>query len=305
MKHPSVLLLGGGGFLGSALAGHLCRRGWPVHMVGRNPAGNLDNGIVFHKGSMADSALLKTVLPECNLVIHLASATTPGSSAGNPMVEAETNILPTLKFLDTFRDCKNRWMIFVSSGGTLYGNPETVPVSEKQALRALSYHGAGKIAIEAFLQAFAHDSGNPVTILRPSNFYGPGQSLRRGFGFIRTVLEHARTNTEVKIWGDGSTVRDFLYIDDMVKSIQAVLGAGPHSDVYNIGSGEGHSLNDVIKTVETVCGRKLRVQYSPARQVDVQRVVLDCARIRSRLGWEPETSLEEGVRLTWQWLLHQ
>jgi len=305
MKHPSILLLGGGGFLGSALAGHLCRGGWPVHIVGRSPVKNFEGSAVFHQGSMADSGLMKTVLPQCEVVIHLASATTPGSSAGNPMAEAETNILPTLKFLDTFRDCKNRWMIFVSSGGTLYGNPETVPVKEKQPLRALSYHGAGKIAIEAFLHAFAHDSGNPVTILRPSNFYGPGQPLRRGFGFIRTVLEHVRTDTEVKIWGDGSTVRDFLYIDDMIKSIQSVLNAGPHTDSYNVGSGEGHSLNDVIGTVEKVCGKPLRVQYSPARQVDVQRVVLDCLKIREKLGWEPETSLEEGIRLTWHWMLQQ
>ncbi|ABW66333.1 NAD-dependent epimerase/dehydratase family protein [Desulfosudis oleivorans] len=305
MKHPTVLLLGGGGFIGRALAGHLCRTGGPVHVVGRNPVKNFEGGAVFHQGSMADRSLLESILPQCDVVIHLASATTPGSSAGRPLAEADTNILPTLKLLDMFRDCGNRWMIFVSSGGTLYGNPETVPVNESQPLCPLSYHGAGKIAIEAFLHAFAHDSGKHVTILRPANVYGPGQPLSQGFGFIRTVLEHARMDTEVKIWGDGSTVRDFLYIEDMIKGIESVMNADPHTDTYNIGSGEGHSLNNVIKTVEKVCGRPLKVQYSTARQVDVRKIVLDCSKIMEKTGWKPETSLEEGVRLTWQWMLHQ
>lgn len=305
MKHPSVLLLGGGGFLGSALAGYLCSKGWRVHAVGRSSAGNLGKDMVFHQGSMADSALMKTVLPQCEVVIHLASGTTPGSSAGKPLVEADTNIVPTLKFLDIFRNCGNQRMIFISSGGTLYGNPATIPVNEEHALRSLSYHGAGKIAIEAFLQAFAHDAGKHVTILRPSNVYGPGQSLRQGFGFIRTVLEHARMDTEIKIWGDGTSVRDFLYIDDMIKNIETVMNAGPHTDVYNVGSGEGYSLNAVIQTAEKVCGRTLKVEYSPARQVDVQKVVLDCAKIKKKLVWKPETSLDDGIRLTWQWMLSQ
>lgn len=305
MNHPTVLLLGGGGFLGRALATHLCRKGGSVHIVGRSPVCNLDKNMVFHQGSMADSVLVETVLPQCEVVIHLASGTTPGSSAGKPVAEADTNIVPTLRFLDTFRNCGNRRMIFVSSGGTLYGNPETVPVNEKHALRSLSYHGAGKIAIEAFLQAFAYDSGKQVTILRPANVYGPGQSMRQGFGFIRTVFEHLRLGTEMNIWGDGTVVRDFLYIDDMLRSIEAVINADPHTDVYNVGYGKGYSLNAVIQTVEKVCGRTLQVRYSPARQVDVRKVVLDCARIREKLGWQPETSLEEGIRLTWQWMLRQ
>jgi UDP-glucose 4-epimerase len=253
---------------------------------------------------MEDKSLIESLLPECDTVIHLASGTIPGSSAGKPVVEADMNIVPTLKFLDIFRHCGNQRLIFVSSGGTLYGNPEKIPVNETHTLCPLSYHGAGKIAIEAFLQAFAYDSGKEVTILRPSNIYGPGQLLRQGFGFIRTVLEHLKVDTEMEIWGDGSIVRDFLYIGDMLKSIDAVINADPHTDVYNIGYGKGYSLNVVISTVEKVCGRTLKVKYLPARQVDVQRVVLDCSKIREILKWKPETSLEKGIELTWQWMVH-
>jgi len=304
MKDPSALLLGGGGFLGSSLAGRLCCKGWRVHVVSHSPGGYTHQNIFYHQGSIEDRSLVEAFLPECTVVVHLASGST-GSSVGQPVQEAEINVLPTLKFLDVFKNWENRRMIFISSGGTLYyGNPENVPVNEQCALRPLSYHGAGKIAIEAFLHAFAHETGKEVTILRPSNVYGPGQSLREGFGFVRTMLEHVRNGTEMEIWGDGTIVRDFLFIRDMIDSIEMMIDAAPHTDVYNVGYGKGYSLNAVIETVKKVCDRTLKVKYRPARQVDVQKVVLDCNKIREKLAWKPETTLEEGIRCTWQWMLH-
>lgn len=305
MKHPSVLLLGGGGFFGSALAERLCKKEWRVHAVSHSLDGMTHENFIGYQGDIGDRSLVEPILSECDVLVHLASGSTPGSSAGKPLVEAEINLVPTLKFLDIFKDCENRRMIFISSGGTLYGNPETVPVDEERMLQPLSYHGAGKIAIEAFLQAFVNDSEKEVTILRPSNVYGPGQSLRQGFGFVRTVLEHARQGTEIEIWGDGSVVRDFLYIQDMINGIEAVIDAAPHTGVYNVGYGKGYSLNEVMKTVEQVCNRKLKVKYLPARKVDVKQVVLDCGKIKKRLGWKPETPLKEGIGLTWEWILQQ
>jgi len=305
MKHPSVLLLGGGGFLGSVLAGRLCKKGWRVHVIGHSPGETTREHVIGHWGDIGDRSLVEPILLECDIVIHLASGSTPGSTEGKPLVEAEINLIPTLKFLDIFKNCGNRQMIFVSSGGTLYGNPKTVPVSEEGTFQPLSYHGAGKIAIEAFLQACAHGSGKEVTILRPSNVYGPGQPLRQGFGFVRTVLEHMRQGTEIEIWGEGSIVRDFLYIQDMINGIEAVIDAAPHTGVYNVGYGKGYSLNEVMKTVEQVCNRKPKIKYLPARKVDVKQVVLDCAKIKKRLGWKPETPLKEGIGLTWEWILQQ
>ncbi len=291
--------------MGTALSEHLLRKGWTVHIVSRSFSGVFQENLIFHQGSMDDKALVEKILPECETVIHLASGTTPGSSAGKPLMETDRNILPTLRFLDIFRTCGNQRMIFVSSGGTLYGNPETVPVNEKQILSPLSYHGAGKIAIEAFVQAFAYECGKHVTILRPSNLYGPGQSLRQGFGFIRTVLEHLHRGTQMEIWGDGESVRDFLYIQDMVNIIDLLINSPAHTDIYNAGAGKGHSLNTVIKTAEKVCGKNLSVKYQAARQVDVRKVVLDCTKIREKQGWEAETSLEKGIVLTWEWILQK
>jgi UDP-glucose 4-epimerase len=305
MKQSSILLLGGGGFLGSAIAGNLSRKEYHIHILGRNSTETRQPKITFHRGNIEDKHLIKSLLPECDTVIHLASDTTPGSSAGKPLLEAEMNIIPTLKFLETFRDYGNQQIIFISSGGTIYGNPETIPVNENHHLRPLSYHGAGKIAIESFLHAFDCDTGKKITILRPSNFYGPGQSFKQGFGFIRTVLELVKSNTEIKIWGDGNIVRDFLYIDDMVECIDMVIRAEPHSEVYNVGSGIGHSLNDVLCIVEKTCGITLKKKYQVTRKVDAQKIILDCTKIEKKLGWKPAISLEQGINLTWQWMLQQ
>ncbi len=304
MRDKSILLLGGGGFLGRALAQKLVRHGWIVHIVSRSWIETYEDNIIVHHGDMGDPSLLEKVLPQCPIVIHLASATTPSTSVSKPLLEIDTNIIPTLKFLDIFRHYDNERLIFVSSGGTLYGNPETIPVNENQPLCPLSYYGAGKMAIEAFLQAFVNDSKKAVTILRPSNLYGPGQSLRHGFGFIRTLLEHFRMDTEMEIWGDGKIVRDFLYIEDMLKSIKNLIDSAPHRAIYNVGSEKGYSLNAVIQTAEKVCRKPLKVKFLSARQVDVQKVILDCHKIREKTGWQPERSLEEGIRLTWE-SMHQ
>lgn len=304
MSHQSVLLIGGSGFLGTALAGYLVSRGWVVHVLSRSltvaPSGK---SIYVHQGAIDDRALLEKVLPECETVVHLASDTTPGISAGKPLMETEKNILPTLKFLEVFKNVGHHRLVFVSSGGTLYGNAKKMAVNEHQLLSPLSYHGAGKVAIEAFLQAFMNDSGKKVSILRPSNIYGPGQDLRQGFGFIRTVLGHLMMDTEMEIWGDGTIIRDFLYIEDMVKCIQKLISSDPGPDVYNVGYGKGYALNDVIKIAEDICGKKLRVKYVPARRLDVEKVVLDCRKIRKDLGWIPETDLKTGIALTWKWML--
>jgi UDP-glucose 4-epimerase len=159
------------------------------------------------------------------------------------------------------------------------------------------------MALEGFLQAFRAD-GNAVTILRPSNAYGPGQNLRQGFGFIRTVLEHARNGLPLEIWGDGETVRDFVYVEDVAEAIALAIGNPADNGTYNVGSGQGHTLNEVIALAQRLTGMKIHALHKPARGGDVRGVVLDVLRIRTALGWQPRINLEEGLGRTWEWLQH-
>lgn len=283
MSREDVLLLGGTGFIGSALAERLEQEKIAVHILGRQ-----------------DTEKLKNVLPLCGTVVHLASATTPGSSARHPEMELD-NLALTLRLLELMQNQPETHLIFFSSGGTVYGNPERLPVTEDAAIAPLSNHGAGKAAQEAFCQIF-RGAGHAVTILRPSNAYGQGQAMRGGFGLIRTLLEHARAGTTMEIWGDGENLRDFIYIGDVVDACMRFIALPQDSGTYNLGSGRGYSINQVRYIVEQATGIELQVSHRPARGIDVRAVVLDISRIEARLSWKPQTSLEDGVKHTWNWL---
>lgn len=300
-----LLILGGGGFLGTALTRRLLQDGHQVDRLVRRPVPPLGAHDRIHPGDLADRALLSRLLGESDSVVHLASDTTPGSSIGRPVLEAQANLAPTLGLLEAMQSHPQLPLLFVSSGGTLYGNPAATPVGEDAPLQPLSYHGAGKLAIEAFLHAFHHQNGNPVCVLRPSNLYGPDQSLRDGFGLIRTMLDHVRRGTTMPLWGDGSHVRDYLFIDDMVQAINLALQHPQGWQRYNVGAGIGHSILDVRRLVESISGRPLTLEIRPARAGDVRCIVLDCARIGGELGWQAQTPLEQGIARTWAWLENQ
>jgi UDP-glucose 4-epimerase len=282
-RRDGVLLLGGSGFIGGALAKRLMQEKTPVHIVGRH-----------------DGDRLEHVFPQCGTVIHLASSTTPGSSAAQPNLELG-NLALTLRLLGLLREHAGTHLIFFSSGGTVYGNPDRLPVTEDCPIAPLSNHGAGKASQEAFCQA-ARAQGHAVTILRPSNAYGPGQAMKGGFGLVRTMLEHARAGTPLEIWGDGENVRDFIYIDDVVEASMRLIKLPQDSGTYNLGSGTGFSVNQVRSIVEQSSGNELRAVYRPARGIDVRHVVMDNSRLCKRLGWEPVVGLADGVALTWKWL---
>lgn len=283
MSRDGVLLLGGAGFIGSALAKRLMQEKRPVHIVGRH-----------------DTERLERVLPQCGTVIHLASATTPGSSASHPHLEL-ANLALTLRLLELLQTQPQTHLIFFSSGGTVYGNPDRLPVAEDAPIAPLSNHGAGKASQEAFCQAF-RAQGHAVSILRPSNAYGPGQTIKSGFGLVRTMLEHVRVGTTMEIWGNGENIRDFIYIDDVVDAAMRLIRLPQDSGTYNLGSGLGYSINQVRGIVEEITGTELKVSLRPARGADVRAVVLNIERIFQELSWTPKVELREGVDLTWAWL---
>ncbi len=283
MTRDAVLLLGGNGFIGSALAKRLQQDKVPVFIVGRD-----------------NSEKLAQVLHQCGTVVHLASATTPGSSACQPSLEL-ANLTLTLQLLELMQAHPESHLIFFSSGGTVYGNPDRLPVTEDSPITPLSNHGAGKAAQETFCEAF-RSKGHAVTILRPSNAYGPGQTMRQGFGLVRTVLEHARCNTLMEIWGGGENVRDYIYIEDVVEATMRLIAQPIDSGTYNLGSGVGYSINQVRNIAETIYKKKIGTVFLPPRGVDVRSIVLGTQLLNTRLNWHPRIGLVEGMTLTAAWL---
>lgn len=298
MNDQSVLLLGGG-FIGAALARQLMASGKTVHVLSRRPVSAEFPQAHWHQGDLRDRELLNQLLPVCGAVVHLASETTPGASARHPLLEGG-NLQPTLTLLDALQDYPDNHLIYFSSGGTVYGNPVCLPVTEDARLIPLSFHGAGKAAQEMFLQAF-RAQGRAVTILRPANAYGPGQPLKSGFGLVRTVLDSILHGRPIEVWGEGESVRDFVYVDDVAAAGALFVDRSKDNGTYNVGSGVGCSINALIRLAGEVTGQIPQVVHRLARRSDVAKVVLDVSRLRSA-GWVPETNLARGVRLTWEWL---
>lgn len=297
-----VLLIGGRGFIGRPLARALADKGHRVHVLSPGCDPGTRDDIQHHRGSQDDARALAPLLDECDCVIHLASSSTPGSSAREPLEELEANLSPALRLIDRLAHHPPRRLVFVSSGGALYGNVEQLPARETAPVGPISYYAAGKVALEGFFSAFAHAHQVSLAIVRPSNLYGPGQDLRSGFGVIRTLMDRARSGDRFEVWGGLRRTRDYLYIDD---AIDALLGLVEHADAggtFNLGSGIGTATGELITAVENATGHSIDVIERPARKTDVDAIVLDSTRLRDAIGWQPRTPLPLGLEQTWRWL---
>lgn len=302
MNRPQrILVIGGAGYMGRAITHRLRKHGHEVGILVRNTSLVGMPDVPIYTGGLENVQLLDEILSTFDSVVHAASGTNPGSSAKAPSLEAELNLAPTLRFLEVLAKYPHLHLVYISSGGTVYGNSSSNLVSEDTLLKPRSFYGAGKAATEIFLNSLKSQYRGRITVLRPSNLFGPDQPYYPGFGIIRTMLQHVKQNSTMSIWGDGTTVRDYLYIDDMVTACVLALERGDSSGTFNVGSGVGHSLNDLKTLIELASGRTLSVCYEPGRQIDVSRVVLDVSRIRDAFGWAPQVTLEEGVRRTWEW----
>lgn len=299
------ILILGGGFAGTAITQELLNSGYSVTLITRALPLFRHPNLEWISGNYGDMELLKRIIAECSIIIHAASDTTPGVSARTPVEEVFGNFHPSLELIQIMQHFPDRHVIYLSSGGAIYGDPKTLPAKEHLPCKPISYYGAGKLAVETFFQVASHHSGYQITILRPSNFYGPGQNPEEGFGLIFQLLKRARDGQEIEIWGDGSAIRDYLYIRDFVAACMEIIARKPKRKdvrIYNIGSEKGYSIIEVVVAVEEVIGRKLDKKYLPARPVDVKRIVLDCSQIKKDLGWSPRTELAEGIACTWEWM---
>lgn len=309
MKSPSILVLGAGGFIGRKLVEHLSRKGYAeIHAIGHNVSHlHPIQGVNYHQTEIDDVALLNKLLPKCSLIFHLACSSTPGSSVLKPVFEAESHILPTLNFLEILQNYPRALLVYLSSGGALYGNlsNSSVFIEESVPSMPLSYYGAGKAAIEHFITALCNQQQRAAVILRPSNIYGPGQTYKVGFGIIPTIFRNISKGEYLQVWGDGQAVRDYLYIDDFVELCDKIIRNSAKLEnrirIYNVGSQKGISLNGLCELIEQVVGLPVLREYRESRGVDVRQVVLDCNKIFMDYEWRANTDLFAGLSKTWFW----
>lgn len=301
------LILGGAGFIGSHIidALHYCGHNIRVfdrkNLDKRNIAGLLDR-LEIVEGDFLNEEDVSHALTDVDVAIHLIGTTLPKSSNDNPIYDIESNVCGTLRFLKLARDKGVRKIVFASSGGTVYGLPRILPIPESHRTEPICSYGITKLIIEKYLHLYHHLYGLDYTVLRIANPYGTRQDPTSGQGVISTFLWRIFRGERIEIWGDGSVGRDYLYISDLVKAFTKVTECDTPSKVYNIGSGQVHTLREVLDVIRAVTGNAPIVTYKSIRKLDVPVNYLDASRARSELGWEAEVGLEEGIARTWEGL---
>lgn len=301
------VILGGGGFIGSAIADRLLRDGHSVRIFERprvQPyrAFSEDEQVEWMSGDFTNAYDIGRAIAGVDAVLHLISTTLPKSSNDDPIYDVESNLVVTLQLLNAMVNHNVRRMVFISSGGTVYGIPEYLPIDERHPTEPVVSYGITKLAIEKYLHFYEHMHGIEAITLRVSNPYGERQRIETAQGAIGVFLERALTGKPVEIWGDGSVTRDYIYISDVAEAFVRALEYHGPKRVFNIGSGSGTSLNDMVAMFEDLLRIPIKRNYLSARPFDVPVNVLSNELARSELHWSPSTTMQEGILRTAAWM---
>lgn len=304
LQDIECLVLGAGGFIGSHLCRGLLKAGASVHGFGRNPkfAGAVPP-IHWTTGEFNDRAALGLALDGKKIVFHLLGGTNPEVSNKDPLADLQVSTVASVQLLELCRAAGVQKIVYLSSGGTIYGIPRSIPIAESAPTDPISAYGINKLTIEKYLSLFHHLHGLKTLSLRVANPFGPYQSPFRRQGVIPALIETYLAGRPIELWGDGSIVRDFLYVDDLTEAIVRAASYPGSQPVMNIGSGNGLSLLELVDAIGNALDLpRAEVRFRPGRQGDVPANVLDIALAREELGWQPRTSLVEGVRRTADWI---
>jgi UDP-glucose 4-epimerase len=298
-----VLVIGGSGFIGSHVVDKLLAHQHSVRVFDRRPERFLAplTGVDYRFGEFADEMELVEALSGIDVVYHLVSTTVPGTADLDPKTDVRDNLIGTINLLESMQRLGLSRILFLSSGGTVYGIPEVVPIPETHALRPVNSYGIVKAAIEHYLEMYHRTRGFSPVIVRASNPFGARQAHSGVQGVVSTFLRRILVGEPIEIWGDGTVVRDYLEVRDLAE-LCVRAGTSDREGAYNAGSGHGLSVNEVVEAVRKVTGADVKVIYKPARPVDVPRSVLDCSRAKNEFGWECETGFDSGLSNTWNWL---
>jgi UDP-glucose 4-epimerase len=301
---PSVLILGGCGFIGSHVVDRFVAGGHAVRVLDPRPEAYRPPvpGVDYRYETLANPAAVAAACADRDLVIHLVSTTIPKTSNDDPIFDVQSNLVGTLSCLRQCVAARVRKVVFLSSGGAVYGNPSACPVPEDAPTQPACSYGIVKLAIEKYLALFELLHGLDYAILRAANAFGPRQNPLTGLGVVSAMLARIALGRPIEIWGDGRVVRDFLVVDDLAEAVYAAALQPTPARLYNIGAGVGLSLLDVLARLEAVLGRPLEVKFLPGRAFDVQRIHLDITRAREQLGWVPQVGFDAGVRQTWEFV---
>ncbi|MDQ1135689.1 UDP-glucose 4-epimerase [Microbacterium sp. SORGH_AS 1204] len=296
------LVIGANGFLGSRLTDALVTTGHEVTAFDRFSRGTRafsSTDLTVVTGDFLSVADLASVVGGHDIVFHFLSTTTPATVDGDPTIDLRTNVAQSVELLALCARAGIRRFFYASSGGAIYGPRPGTRFVEDAAVAPVSPYGIGKLAVERYIDYYAATAGLSAVSLRISNPYGANPNPSKRQGVIPITLNRIlRAETVVQV-GDGSMVRDYIHVDDLVRRILRMVDAEPRHRVYNLGSGRGTSVTEVLETVRGVVGRDFAVRTTPKPPTFVDHVVLDVTRFSDEFGTDDDLSLTEGIARTW------
>lgn len=295
-----VVILGAAGFIGVNLSHALIKLGYDVICFDRieSPEWPRDvQSVVGEFDSMPIELISKL---DHAVVFHLISSCRPAADTVQAASEVDTDLITTIRYLEICKGRCLRW-VFVSSGGTIYGNADAALISEEAPTRPICSYGQVKLAIEQYFALYRRIHGTDYVVARLANPYGPLQRPMTGQGIIATLIYKTQLGESIEVWGDGENVRDYIYIEDAVAGLLAAAMAEA-GEVYNIGTGIGTSIKQLINTICTTLGVHASIVIKDSRAVDVRRNVLDASKLSCYSNWYPRIDLVTGINQTALWV---
>jgi len=297
------LVIGANGFLGSHLLDELALRGHEMTAFDRFSSVHplyLSQGVTAVAGDFLNRADLACALVGQEFVFHFVSTTTPMSADNDPTLDVRTNVATSIDLFELCVEAGVRKVYFASTGGAIYGDQLGAPLTELSLPQPVSPYAIGKLTIERYLHYFERKYGLRSVALRISNPYGPRQGAMKVQGVIPIFLRRMYRGLPLTIFGDGSMVRDYLYVTDAARMIADTVRMDTDHSLYNIGSGIGVSVNELVEIIRDVTGRIPELEYARVPPTFVDHAVLDVGRFGAEFETAATVSLREGIRRTWQ-----
>ena len=297
----TALVTGGAGFIGSHLVDRLLSLEYKVVVADNLSTGKLKNlnpGATFHHVDITHPSVSEVFQrEEPDLVFHLAAQTSVPRSTKDPVMDGDINVLGTLRLLEAARRCGIEKFIYSSSGGTIYGEPESNPCSDQHPVAPLSPYGLSKYLGEQYLELYRRLHRLNYVSLRYGNVYGPRQDPHGESGVVAIFTQAMLEGKQPQIFGDGHQEKDYISVEDAVEANILAIDRGGGT-AYNIGTGRGTSVNRIFELLKSIISYKWDPEHGPSRPGDVYQIILDSTRAAQELGWTPQVNLEDGLRKT-------
>ncbi len=292
MQKIKALIIGGNGFIGSNLGNYLASQGWDVDSFDMVEPKTVNPDINYIQGDFFDDNVLERIIQGMDVIYHSLSTINPGNSNTKYMMGYSRDFIQTVKLCSKLLNTNTK-LIFLSSGGTVYGKQDEQPIKESATAMPINHYGNVKLCIENTIRIFDIQAHSKMLIARISNPYGPGQDFTKGVGFIDAVIKKTLNHEPVEIWGDGEVVRDYIYIDDVCKMLYALAEYEGKEVIFNISSGKGVSQNEIMQIVSRI-DTKVDCKYKEARSVDVPRIILDNSKMKE-LYKDDILNIDDGI----------